>query len=138
MSPGSLPPPMTATAWALPFPTHCDVPSSELTTADLHAGPSRPASAPRTIGTALPAIARSSESQGDRREGGRGRGRGGRGGRGGFRGRGREYDRQSATGRFDGEKKEVAGKGSWGDAKTADENIEPVTYVLTCPFSPAL
>lgn len=43
--------------------------------------------------------------------GGRGRG-GSRGGRGG---RGREFDRHSGTGRHDGEKKEVAGKGSWGN-----------------------
>jgi len=46
------------------------------------------------------------------------RGRGARGaGRGG---RGREFDRRSGDDRFDGEKKEVAGKGTWGDPTDAE------------------
>ncbi|KAJ3114310.1 hypothetical protein HDU96_002275 [Phlyctochytrium bullatum] len=47
--------------------------------------------------------------------GGRGRGRGGRGGY-----RGREFDRHSGNPRYDGEKKEIAGKGSWGNPVTAE------------------
>lgn len=59
-------------------------------------------------------------------DGQRGGYRGGRGGRGGPRGggagaRGREFDRRSGTGRRDTEKKEVAGKGSWGNPVTAEE-----------------
>ncbi|KAI9145721.1 hypothetical protein BKA69DRAFT_1121519 [Paraphysoderma sedebokerense] len=62
------------------------------------------------------------ESNRSERGGFRGRGRGGRGrGRGG---RGREFDRRSGTGREDGHKKEVAGKGSWGEAT---ENPEEST-----------
>ncbi|KAJ3282977.1 hypothetical protein HK104_010617 [Borealophlyctis nickersoniae] len=67
-----------------------------------------------------------------RTEGGEQRGgfRGGRGGRGrggaGAGGRGREFDRRSGTGRRDGEKKEVAGKGSWGNAATAEEESKTV------------
>ncbi|KAJ3130714.1 hypothetical protein HK101_004968, partial [Irineochytrium annulatum] len=45
-------------------------------------------------------------------------GRGGRGGGGGYRGR--EFDRHSANARYDGEKKDVAGKGSWGNPVTAE------------------
>ncbi|KAI8851301.1 hypothetical protein BC829DRAFT_415303 [Chytridium lagenaria] len=53
-----------------------------------------------------------------------GRPRGGRGaarsaaGRGGYRGR--EFDRHSSNPRHDGEKKDVAGKGSWGNPVTAE------------------
>ncbi|KAJ3317673.1 hypothetical protein HDU76_001092 [Blyttiomyces sp. JEL0837] len=44
-----------------------------------------------------------------------------RGGRGGAPARGREFDRHSANPRHDGEKKDVAGKGSWGNPVTAEE-----------------
>lgn len=49
-----------------------------------------------------------------------------RGGRGGRGGRGREYDRRSGTGRVDGEKKEVAGKGTWGDPLETSETTPAV------------
>ncbi|KAI8593544.1 hypothetical protein BDZ88DRAFT_145897 [Geranomyces variabilis] len=62
-------------------------------------------------------------ADGERRE--RGGFRGGRGGRGGARGgRGREFDRHSGSGRVDGVKKEVAGKGSWGNPLTAEEEAK--------------
>jgi len=44
-----------------------------------------------------------------------------RGGRGGFRGRGREFDRHSGTGKYDSEKKETVG---WGEQTTAWEEGE--------------
>jgi plasminogen activator inhibitor 1 RNA-binding protein len=43
----------------------------------------------------------------------------GRGGKG--RGGKREFDRRSGTGRVDGEKKEIAGKGSWGNPTETPE-----------------
>ncbi|KAJ3029033.1 hypothetical protein HDV00_009807 [Rhizophlyctis rosea] len=58
------------------------------------------------------------EGQREGQDGQRGGFRGGRGGPRGGRGaggRGREFDRRSGTGRRDTEKKEVAGKGSWGE-----------------------
>ncbi|KAJ3090720.1 hypothetical protein HK102_002863 [Quaeritorhiza haematococci] len=64
---------------------------------------------------------RLSGERGERGERGSFRGRGGRGrggGRGGYRQR--DFDRHSATDRYDGEKKEVAGKGSWGDPITSE------------------
>ncbi|KAJ1565940.1 hypothetical protein HK096_006200 [Nowakowskiella sp. JEL0078] len=57
----------------------------------------------------------------ERKEGGRGRGRrqvGGPSGRGAFRGA-REFDRQSGNDWDDGVKKEIAGKGTWGDKAEA-------------------
>ncbi|KAK9686748.1 hypothetical protein K7432_015048 [Basidiobolus ranarum] len=58
--------------------------------------------------------------RGDKRTGGRGARRGGRGG---FGGRGREFDRKSATGKVDSEKKVNQ---SWGDAKTDIKEGEKV------------
>ncbi|RKO92727.1 hypothetical protein BDK51DRAFT_29396 [Blyttiomyces helicus] len=57
----------------------------------------------------------------------RGAPRSSRGGRGGRGGRGREFDRRSGTGRYDGEKKEVAGKGTWGDEVAAQTESKDET-----------
>ncbi|OUM63403.1 hypothetical protein PIROE2DRAFT_69383 [Piromyces sp. E2] len=65
--------------------------------------------------------ARSSEG-GDNRRGDRSR----RGGRGEYKGRGREFDRHSGSARRDSQKKDVAGKGSWGKPT---ENLEEVVEV---------
>ncbi|RUS13146.1 hypothetical protein BC937DRAFT_86268, partial [Endogone sp. FLAS-F59071] len=48
---------------------------------------------------------------------------GSRGQRGGARGRGRQYDRHSATGIIDSEKKETQG---WGDITTSQQEVEQV------------
>jgi len=50
----------------------------------------------------------------------------GRGGRGEYKGRGREFDRHSGSARRDSQKKDVAGKGSWGKPT---ENLEEVVEV---------
>jgi len=60
--------------------------------------------------------ARSSEGSGNRR----------RGGRGEYKGRGREFDRHSGSARRDSQKKDIAGKGSWGKPT---ENLEEVVEV---------
>jgi plasminogen activator inhibitor 1 RNA-binding protein len=60
--------------------------------------------------------ARSSEGSSNRR----------RGGRGEYKGRGREFDRHSGSARRDSQKKDVAGKGSWGKPT---ENLEEVVEV---------
>jgi len=52
--------------------------------------------------------------------------RGRRGGRGEYKGRGREFDRHSGSARRDSQKKDVAGKGSWGKPT---ENLEEVVEV---------
>ncbi|KNC99453.1 hypothetical protein, variant [Spizellomyces punctatus DAOM BR117] len=70
----------------------------------------------------------------DNRERGGFRGsRGGRG-RGGFRGR--EFDRHSGTGRVDGVKKEVAGRGSWGNPLTAEEEAKKEVQEETAEATP--
>jgi len=53
-------------------------------------------------------------------------GDGRRGGRGEYKGRGREFDRHSGSARRDSQKKDVAGKGSWGKPT---ENLEEVVEV---------
>ncbi|ORX40361.1 hypothetical protein BCR36DRAFT_339931 [Piromyces finnis] len=65
--------------------------------------------------------ARSAEG-GDNRRGGDRR----RGGRGEYKGRGREFDRHSGSARRDSQKKDVAGKGSWGKNT---ENLEETAEV---------
>jgi len=53
-----------------------------------------------------------------------------RGGRGEYKGRGREFDRHSGSARRDSQKKDVAGKGSWGKPT---ENLEEVVDVVEQP-----
>ncbi|KAI8912034.1 hypothetical protein PhCBS80983_g03209 [Powellomyces hirtus] len=84
-------------------------------------GAPRTPRAPRETGD-FEQAPREDRVDGERRE--RNTFRGGRGGRGRGGFRGREFDRHSATGRTDGVKKEVAGKGSWGNPLTAEEEAK--------------